>query len=49
MIIIIPGRISSHYYLTNETMYTYNTLLKPNLSEIELFRYLMNMLTFSFE
>jgi len=32
------GRISSHYYLTNDTMYTYNTMLKPNLSEIELFR-----------
>ena len=32
------GRISSHYYVTHDTMHTYNTLLKPNLSEIELFR-----------
>jgi len=32
------GRISSHYYCTNETMHTYNQLLKPTLSEIELFR-----------
>ncbi|XP_077866921.1 U5 small nuclear ribonucleoprotein 200 kDa helicase-like [Saccoglossus kowalevskii] len=32
------GRISSHYYCTNETMATYNQLLKPTLSEIELFR-----------
>lgn len=34
------GCISSHYYLTHDTMYTYNTMLKPNLSEIELFRVL---------
>lgn len=32
------GRIASHYYLTNETVSTYNQLLKPTLSEIELFR-----------
>ncbi|XP_076308177.1 U5 small nuclear ribonucleoprotein 200 kDa helicase-like [Tachypleus tridentatus] len=32
------GRIASHYYCTHETMSTYNTLLKPTLSEIELFR-----------
>lgn len=32
------GRIASHYYCTNETMATYNQLLKPMLSEIELFR-----------
>ncbi|XP_049856999.1 putative U5 small nuclear ribonucleoprotein 200 kDa helicase [Schistocerca gregaria] len=32
------GRISSHYYCTHETMSTYNQLLKPTLSEIELFR-----------
>ncbi|KAJ3643308.1 hypothetical protein Zmor_026030 [Zophobas morio] len=32
------GRISSHYYCTHETMQTYNQLLKPMLSEIELFR-----------
>ena len=32
------GRIASHYYLTNETIATYNQLLKPTLSEIELFR-----------
>ncbi|KAK4881295.1 hypothetical protein RN001_004614 [Aquatica leii] len=32
------GRIASHYYCTNETMSTYNQLLKPMLSEIELFR-----------
>jgi len=32
------GRISAHYYCTHETMYTYNQLLKPTLSEIELFR-----------
>uniref|UniRef100_UPI001293DE41 U5 small nuclear ribonucleoprotein 200 kDa helicase n=1 Tax=Lonchura striata TaxID=40157 RepID=UPI001293DE41 len=32
------GRIASHYYITNETVQTYNQLLKPTLSEIELFR-----------
>ena len=32
------GRIASHYYLTHETIATYNQLLKPTLSEIELFR-----------
>ncbi|KAI8793415.1 U5 small nuclear ribonucleoprotein 200 kDa helicase [Biomphalaria glabrata] len=32
------GRIASHYYITNESMATYNQLLKPTLSEIELFR-----------
>lgn len=32
------GRIASHYYLTHETMATYNQLLKPTLSQIELFR-----------
>lgn len=32
------GRISSHYYCTHETMAVYNQLLKPTLSEIELFR-----------
>jgi pre-mRNA-splicing helicase BRR2 len=32
------GRIASHYYCTNESMETYNLLLKPTLSEIELFR-----------
>lgn len=32
------GRIASHYYCTFETMQTYNQLLKPTLSEIELFR-----------
>jgi len=32
------ARIASHYYCTHQTMSTYNQLLKPNLSEIELFR-----------
>ena len=32
------GRIASHYYCTQESMSTYNKLLKPTLSEIELFR-----------
>ncbi|BES87457.1 U5 small nuclear ribonucleoprotein 200 kDa [Nesidiocoris tenuis] len=32
------GRIASHYYCTYETVSTYNQLLKPTLSEIELFR-----------
>lgn len=32
------GRIASYYYCTHETMATYNQLLKPMLSEIELFR-----------
>ncbi|XP_072177738.1 U5 small nuclear ribonucleoprotein 200 kDa helicase-like [Diadema setosum] len=32
------GRIASHYYCTNESMSTYNSLLKPMLSEIDLFR-----------
>ncbi|CAB4065806.1 SNRNP200 [Lepeophtheirus salmonis] len=32
------GRIASHYYCTHETILTYSQLLKPTLSEIELFR-----------
>lgn len=32
------GRIASHYYCTHETMQTFNQLLKPTLTEIELFR-----------
>lgn len=32
------GRIASYYYCTYETMATYNSLLKPNLTEIELLR-----------
>lgn len=32
------GRIASHFYCTHQTMSTYNQLLKPTLSEIELFR-----------
>ena len=32
------GRIASHYYCGYETMLTFNQLLKPSLSEIELFR-----------
>jgi pre-mRNA-splicing helicase BRR2 len=32
------GRIASHFYCTHDTMLTYNQLLKPTLSEIELFR-----------
>ncbi|CAB3996101.1 U5 small nuclear ribonucleo 200 kDa helicase, partial [Paramuricea clavata] len=32
------GRIASHYYLTHHTISVYNSLLKPTLSEIELFR-----------
>ncbi|XP_043940140.1 U5 small nuclear ribonucleoprotein 200 kDa helicase isoform X2 [Protopterus annectens] len=32
------GRIASHYYITHDTIQTYNQLLKPTLSEIELFR-----------
>lgn len=32
------GRIASHFYCTHESMSTYNQLLKPTLSEIEIFR-----------
>ncbi|CAG7718213.1 unnamed protein product, partial [Allacma fusca] len=32
------GRIASHYYITCETIHTYNQLLKAHLSEIELLR-----------
>jgi pre-mRNA-splicing helicase BRR2 len=32
------GRIASHYYITSESVQVYNLLLKPTLSEIELFR-----------
>ena len=32
------GRIASHYYIGYQTIATYNQLLKPTLSEIELFR-----------
>ncbi len=32
------GRIASHYYCTHETMLTFMQLMKPSLTEIELFR-----------
>lgn len=32
------GRIASHFYCTFDSMQTYNTLLKPTSSEIDLFR-----------
>lgn len=32
------GRIASYFYCTHETISTYNQLLKPTLTEIELFR-----------
>uniref|UniRef100_A0A7I4Y827 U5 small nuclear ribonucleoprotein 200 kDa helicase n=1 Tax=Haemonchus contortus TaxID=6289 RepID=A0A7I4Y827_HAECO len=32
------GRIASHYYCTYESMQTYNQLLKPTATEIDLFR-----------
>jgi pre-mRNA-splicing helicase BRR2 len=32
------GRIASHYYVSYETMDTYNSLLKSTLTEIELIR-----------
>uniref|UniRef100_A0AAY4ERR1 BRR2 homolog n=1 Tax=Denticeps clupeoides TaxID=299321 RepID=A0AAY4ERR1_9TELE len=32
------GRIASHFYITHDSIMTYNQLLKPTLSEIELFR-----------
>ncbi|VDL83323.1 unnamed protein product, partial [Nippostrongylus brasiliensis] len=32
------GRIASHYYCTFESMQTYNQLLKPTATEIDLFR-----------
>ena len=32
------GRIASYYYCTHESMSTYNSLLKPTLTEIELLR-----------
>ena len=32
------GRIASHHYCSNETMSSYNVLMKPTMSEIELFR-----------
>ena len=32
------GRIASYYYLTNASVATYNQYLKPNMTEVELFR-----------
>ncbi|KAJ8602966.1 hypothetical protein CTAYLR_001574 [Chrysophaeum taylorii] len=32
------GRVAAHYYVSYESMATYNEHLKPNLSDIELFR-----------
>ncbi|KAF2118345.1 pre-mRNA splicing helicase-like protein [Lophiotrema nucula] len=32
------GRISSHYYITHNSMATYNLHIQPSISEIELFR-----------
>eukprot|EP00053_Salpingoeca_punica_P020082 m.207381 g.207381 ORF g.207381 m.207381 type:complete len:2142 (+) comp17788_c0_seq1:161-6586(+) len=42
------GRIASHYYCTNETMATYNTLLKPSMTEIELLRVFSRSSEFKF-
>ena len=32
------GRIASHYYISHQSMATYNTHLKPTMSQIDLFR-----------
>lgn len=32
------GRIASHYYITHASMETYNTLIQPSITTIELFR-----------
>lgn len=32
------GRVASHYYISHTSMATYNDYLKPNMSDIELFR-----------
>lgn len=32
------GRVASHYYVTHKSIATFNSNLKPNLSDIELFR-----------
>ena len=32
------GRIASHYYITHRSMDTYNTLIQPSISTIDLFR-----------
>jgi pre-mRNA-splicing helicase BRR2 len=32
------GRIASHYYVTHNSMATYNQHLKPSMSSLELFR-----------
>ncbi|EFC50388.1 U5 snRNP-specific spliceosomal protein [Naegleria gruberi] len=32
------GRVASHYYVTHKSIATFNNNLKPNLSDIELFR-----------
>ena len=32
------GRIASHYYIAHESIRTYNSYLKPTMSDIELFR-----------
>ena len=32
------GRVASHYYVSHDSMATYNDLLKPTLGDVELFR-----------
>ena len=32
------GRVAAHYYVSSQSMATYNEHLKPNLSDVELFR-----------
>jgi len=32
------GRVASHYYITHSTISTYNEILKPSLTDLELFR-----------
>ena len=34
----VLGRVASHYYISHETINTFNQYLKPHMTDIEIFR-----------
>jgi pre-mRNA-splicing helicase BRR2 len=36
--VTVMGRVASHFYISHETIHTFNQYLKPNMTDIEIFR-----------
>lgn len=36
--VTVMGRVASYYYISHETMFTFHSYLKPNMTDIEIFR-----------